>query len=40
MLELGKQFNLMIRLQNVLQTSLHDVLKMPLRRLEDALNMS
>ena len=40
MLELGKQFNLMIRLQNVLQTSLQDVLKMPLRRLEDALNMS
>ena len=40
MLELGKQFNLMIRLQNVLQTSLQDLLKMPLRRLEDALNMS
>ena len=27
-LELGKQFNLMIRLQNILKASLQDVLKM------------
>ena len=31
-LELGKQFNLMIRLQNILKASLQDVLKMSWRR--------
>ena len=43
-LELGKQFNLMIRLQNILKASLQDVLKMSSRRfcrlLEDALKTS
>ena len=34
-LHLGKQFNLMICLQNVLKTSLQDVLKTPWRCLED-----
>ena len=32
-LELGKQFNLMIRLQNILKASLQDVLKMSWRHL-------
>ena len=35
--DLGKQLNLMIRLENVLKTSLQDVLKTFLRRLEDVL---
>ena len=43
-LELGKQFNLMIRLQNILKASLQDVLKMSwrrfCRRLEDVLKTS
>ena len=43
-LELGKQFNLMIRLQNILKASLQDVLKMSwrrfCRRLEVVLTMS
>ena len=34
---LGKQLNLMIRLENALKTSLQDVLKTFLRRLEDVL---
>ena len=36
-LELGKQFNLMIRLQNILKASLQDVLKMSWRCLEGVL---
>ena len=43
-LELGKQFNLMIHLQNILKASLQDVLKMSwrrfCRRLEDVLKTS
>ena len=39
-LELGKQFNLMICLQNILKASLQDVLKMSWRRLEDAFKTS
>ena len=35
--DLGKQFNLMIRLQNVLKASLRDVLKMSWKRLQDVL---
>ena len=34
-LDLGKQFNLMIRLQNILKASLQDVLKTFWRRLEE-----
>ena len=36
-LDLGKQFKLMIRLENMLKTSLQDVLKMYWRRLEHVL---
>ena len=41
-LELGKQFNLMIRnmIQNILKASLQDVVKMYWRRLEDVLKTS
>ena len=39
-LDLGKQFNLMICLENVLKTSLPDVLKMSWRRLEDIFKTS
>ena len=39
-LDLGKQFNLMIRLENVLKISLQDVLKMSWRRLEDVFKTS
>ena len=39
-LDLGKQFNLMMRLQNVLKVSWQGVLKMSWRRLEDFLKMS
>ena len=35
--DLGKQLNLMIRFENVLKTSLQDVLRTFLRRLEDVL---
>ena len=38
--DLGKLFNLMIRLENVLKTSLPDVLKTSSKRLEDALKIS
>ena len=36
-LDLSKQFNLMVRLENVLKISLQDVLEMSWRRLKDAL---
>ena len=39
-LDLGKQFNLMIHLENVLKTSLPDVLKMSWRHLEDIFKTS
>ena len=39
-LDLGKQFNLMIGLKNVLKISLQDVFKTSWRRLEDALKTS
>ena len=39
-LDLGKQFNLMIHLENVLKRSLQDVLKMSWRHLEDVLKIS
>ena len=39
-LELGKQFNLMIRLQNILKASLQDVLRMSWIRHEDVFNTS
>ena len=39
-LDLGKQFNLMTPLENVLKTSLQDVLRMSWRSLEDVLKMS
>ena len=39
-LELGKQFNLMIRLQNILKASLQDLLKISWKRLENVLKTS
>ena len=39
-LELGKQFNLMVRLWNILKASLQDTLKMPWRRLQEMTEVS
>ena len=36
-LDLGKQFNVMVHLENVLKTSFQDVLKMSWRRLKSVL---